>query len=146
MTLTLTVSLAQVIEDVGRTAAYAGAKNDDYTRLSTTEADKAQLSHLISQAAGAVSTALKRHIASEALTETNYQIVLEVSASFDPALKASMQSSLANYMAMAVTARWLALSNRDEADDYAAVAATLITELQRYAASKRRPSRPTYDN
>ncbi len=144
MTLTLTIPIPQLLTDVGRTAAYAGAKNDDYARLSTTEADSAQLTHLISQAATVASNALKRQVLTESLTAEAYTLQLEVSASFDPALQSQMQSSLSAYLTMAVTARWLALSQRDEADDYAAVAAEMLTELQRYAASKRRPTRPSY--
>ncbi len=73
-----------------------------------------------------------------------HRFKLEFSKSFDSALIPSMRQELFSYFVMNITAKWYGFTNKKEAGEYAAAAASLLEGIHRKACYKRKPQRPTY--
>ncbi|MCC8114182.1 MAG: hypothetical protein LIP03_09365 [Bacteroidales bacterium] len=148
MQITLSISQTAVYAAVDMHAAYTGAKMDAdpgaFARIATTQADREMLARFWDEAASQFSQALRKSISHQSTIGTLYQVVLEVSASFDEMLVSTMQSALFDYFTAAITTRWFAVSNREQVPDFAATAATLLGQLQRNSLAKKAPSRPVY--
>lgn len=69
---------------------------------------------------------------------------LEVSESFDAVLRGPMEKEAASYMVLSIVSKWYAFTNKDEAGDYAAGAASMLEGVRRKACHKRKPRRPVY--
>ena len=77
-------------------------------------------------------------------TVIGHRFKMDFSKSFDPALIPSMRPELFSYFVMNITAKWYGFTNKQEAGEYAAVAAALLEGIHRKACYKRKPQRPTY--
>ena len=73
-----------------------------------------------------------------------HRFKLDFSKSFDSALIPSMRQELFSYFVMNITAKWYGFTNKKEAGEYAAAAASLLEGIHRKACYKRKPQRPTY--
>ena len=55
-----------------------------------------------------------------------------------------MEREAASYMVLSIVSKWYAFTNKDEAGDYAAGAASMLEGVRRKACHKRKPRRPVY--
>lgn len=78
------------------------------------------------------------------VTVVGHRFKMEFSKSFDSALIPSMRQELFSYFVMNITAKWYGFTNKKEAGEYAAAAASLLEGIHRKACYKRKPQRPTY--
>ena len=120
----LKIKKEDVYNEVAKTTSYTGAKMEDdaaYERIFTTAEDKTMLERF------------------------TYTLTLELSASFDDSLLESMERSLFSFFVMNITAKWYTFTNKNEATDYAAGAATNLEDIMRKAFFKKKPRRPTYN-
>lgn len=143
----LSVKKEEVYNEVAKTTSYTGAKMDDdaaYDRIFTTEEDKTLLERFWNESKNAIAGSLKKFLTSEEETNGNYTLTLELSASFDDSLLESMERSLFSFFVMNITAKWYTFTNKGEATDYAAGAASNLEDIMRKAFFKRKPQRPTY--
>ena len=148
MEQTLSVNKENVYNEVAKTTSYTGAKMDDeaaYNRIFTTEEDKTMLERFWNESKNAIAGSLKKFLGGETETDGTYALTLELSASFDESLLESMGRSLFSFFVMNITAKWYAFTNKDEATDYAAGAASNLEDIMRKAYFKRKPRRPTYN-
>lgn len=144
----LSVKKEDVYDEVAKTTSYTGAKMDDdaaYDRIFTTEEDKAMLERFWNESKNAIAGNLKKFLVSETETDATYTLTLELSASFDESLLKSMERSLFSFFVMNITAKWYTFTNKEEATDYAAGAATNVEDIMRKAFFKKKPRRPTYN-
>jgi hypothetical protein len=144
----LSVKKEDVYNEVAKTTSYTGAKMDDdaaYDRIFTTEDDKAMLERFWNESKNAIAGSLKKFLASETETGATYTLTLELSASFDESLLKSMERSLFSFFVMNITAKWYTFTNKEEATDYAAGAATNVEDIMRKAFFKKKPRRPMYN-
>ena len=144
----LSVKKEDVYNEVAKTTSYTGAKMDDdaaYDRIFTTEDDKAMLERFWNESKNAIAGSLKKFLASETETGATYTLTLELSASFDESLLKSMERSLFSFFVMNITAKWYTFTNKEEATDYAAGAATDVEDIMRKAFFKKKPRRPMYN-
>lgn len=145
---TLRVNKDMVYEEVAQTTSYTGAKMDDvtaYERIFTTDEDKAMLERFWNESKNAIAGNLKKFLESETEMDGTYTLTLELSASFDDSLLESMERSLFSFFVMNITAKWYTFTNKNEATDYAAGAATNLEDIMRKAFFKKKPRRPTYN-
>ena len=145
---TLRVNKDMVYEEVAQTTSYTGAKMDDvtaYERIFTTDEDKAMLERFWNESKNAIAGSLKKFLESETEMDGTYMLTLELSASFDDSLLESMERSLFSFFVMNITAKWYTFTNKNEATDYAAGAATNLEDIMRKAFFKKKPRRPTYN-
>ena len=121
MEITLTVNKAEVFDEVARTANYTGAKmNDDanaYERISTVDEDKDELQRFWNECRADVARTFLRILASEGMDGDDYNLVLNVSVSFDQALLPGMQLGLFSYFVQSIAAKWYVFTNKKEAGE-----------------------------
>lgn len=144
MTITITITKATVLDDVGRLTHYEGNKSDGngeaFERISTKETDADMLEQFWKAACESVTEAVKRFITS-LTTTTNYVATLEVSSSYDTTLTASIQTNLQNCVTFNIVSQWYKLTNKSEAEDYALQAAAQLNEAMSKIFYKKKPSR-----
>lgn len=144
----LSVKKEDVYDEVAKTTSYTGAKMDDdaaYDRIFTTEEDKAMLERFWNESKNAIAGNLKKFLVSETETDATYTLTLELSASFEESLLKSMERSLFSFFVMNITAKWYTFTNKEEATDYAAGAATNVEDIMRKVFFKKKPRRPAYN-
>ena len=151
MEITLTVKQSEVFKEVAQTTNYAGAKMDDdsgaYERISTVDEDASELKRFWDESRAEVAKEFIRMLSSEGMDEDDdtYNLVLNVSVSFDNALLPSMQLGLFSYFVQTVAAKLYVYTNKKEAGDYANVGKDILDEVKQKAFFKKKPVRPTYD-
>ena len=148
MEITLTINQPEVFKEVAQTASYTGAKMDDdanaYHRISTVDEDQAELKRFWDESRADVALAFVRLLSSEGMNGNNYNLVLNVSASFDTSLLPVMQLGLFSYFVQSITAKWYVYTNKKEAGDYAARSIATLEEVKEKAFHKKKPVRPEF--
>lgn len=149
MEITLTIKQSEVFSEVAQTTSYTGAKMDDdanaYERISTVDEDKPELKRFWDESRAEVAQTFIRMLSSEGMDGDNYNLVLNVSVSFDTALLPGMQLGLFSYFVQSITAKWYVYSNKKEAGDFADRGSAILEEVKEKAFFKKKPTRPTYD-
>lgn len=151
MDITLTVSKSEILQEVAQTTGYVGAKMDDdenaYERISTVDEDNSELQRFWNESRAELAKAFIRVLESEGMqSDDTYNLVLNVSVSFDVALVEGMQLGLYSFFVQNITAKWFVFTNKKEAGDYADKAAEILAEIREKAHFKKKPTRPTYNN
>ena len=148
MSITLTISQTNVLNEVAQTTGYSGAKmiGDDaaFERINTVDKDENELKRFWDESRAEVAKAFARLLSSESMNGTNYNLILNVSAAFDNSLTASMQLGLFSYFVQSITAKWYVYTNKNEAAMFAQRADALLDEVREKAYFKKKPTRPRY--
>lgn len=172
MEITLSVDKNRVMEEVAVTTAYTGGKMEGdenaLDRISTVDEDEKHLERFWEECRADLCQELiglvvyegtrrnKPNQGGDAGSDNNdadgtepevseYELVLDVSRSFDDALLPSMKLSLLNYFVHGIAAKWYVYTNKQEAGEYADKASTILDDIHRKAVYKKRPVRPSYD-
>lgn len=149
MDITLTVNQKSVLNEVAQTTSYTGAKMDDdanaYERISTVDEDTSELQRFWDESRAEVAQTFIRMLVSEGMADGEYNLKLNVSASFDTALLPSMQLGLFSYFVQSIAAKWYVFTNKKEAGEAANVGKGILDEVREKAFYKKKPTRPTYD-
>lgn len=149
MEITLTIKQSEVFKEVAQTTSYTGAKMDDdanaYERISTVDEDQPELKRFWDESRAEVAQTFIRMLSSEGMDGDNYNLVLNVSVSFDTALLPGMQLGLFSYFVQSITAKWYVFTNKKEAGDFADRGSAILEEVKEKAFYKKKPTRPTYD-
>lgn len=148
MEITLTIKQSEVFSEVAQTTSYTGAKMDDdanaYERISTVDEDQPELKRFWDESRAEVAQTFIRMLSSEGMDGDNYNLVLNVSVSFDTALLPGMQLGLFSYFVQSITAKWYVYTNKKEAGDYAARSIATLEEVKEKAFFKKKPVRPEF--
>lgn len=151
MDITLSISQSEVFNEVAQTTSYTGAKMDDdanaYERITTVDEDKSELKRFWDESRAEVAQTFIRMLNSEGMAADGdtYNLVLNVSVSFDTALLPSMQLGLFSYFVQSIAAKWYVFTNKKEAGDFATVGKSILDDVKEKAFFKKKPTRPTYD-
>ena len=151
MDITLSISQSEVFNEVAQTTSYTGAKMDDdanaYERITTVDEDKSELKRFWDESRAEVAQTFIRMLNSEGMAADGdtYNLVLNVSVSFDTALLPSMQLGLCSYFVQSIAAKWYVFANKKEAGDFATVGKSILDDVKEKAFFKKKPTRPTYD-
>lgn len=151
MDITLTIKQSDVFKEVAQTTSYTGAKMDDdanaYERITTVDEDQSELQRFWDESRAEVAQTFIRMLVSEGMEEDGdtYNLVLNVSVSFDTALLPSMQLGLFSYFVQSIAAKWYVFTNKKEAGEFANVGKGILDEVKEKAFFKKKPVRPTYD-
>lgn len=81
--------------------------------------------------------------ANRSIKKIGYEVVIEVSKSFDKGLTASVQSTLRSFFITSIIGQWFKFANKGEANDYFTQAAELMETAERLLYSRKKPTRPT---
>lgn len=151
MEIKLSVRQSSVFDEVSQTTSYTGAKMYDdpnaYERIRTTEANHPELKRFWDECRSEVAQTFIRLLKSEGMKPDGdtYELVLNVSVSFDTALLPGMELGLFSYFVQNIASKWYVYSNKKEAGEFASVAVGILDEIKEKAFYKKKPTRPTYD-
>jgi len=151
MDITLSIKQSDVFNEVAQTTGYTGAKMDGdtnaYKRISIVDEDRNELKRFWDESRAEVAQTFIRMLTSEGMDEDEdtYNLVLNVSVSFDTALLPSMQLGLFSYFVQNIAGKWYVFTNKKEAGDFADRGSAILEEVKEKAFFKKKPVRPTYD-
>jgi len=151
MDITLSIKQSDVFNEVAQTTGYTGAKMDGdtnaYKRISIVDEDRNELKRFWDESRAEVAQTFIRMLTSEGMgeDEDTYNLVLNVSVSFDTALLPSMQLGLFSYFVQNIAGKWYVFTNKKEAGDFADRGSAILEEVKEKAFFKKKPVRPTYD-
>ncbi len=144
--VTIIINKDEVYDEVAQTTSYTGAKMEGdegaYDRIFTTEGDRSQLERFWHECCVDVCEALKEFVRSERCEKGCFGVDLGLSSAFDPALEPAMRKELFSFFVMSIASKWYVFTNKKEAGDFAAAAATMLDGVKRKAYYRRRPTRP----
>lgn len=145
--ITLNVNKADVWSEVAKTSGYTGDKMTDtdknaYERILITDEDQKSLQRFWEEAVAVANDQLKEMLEMASPMNSDYNVTLNVSRSYDAVLNASVQAALTSYFISAIVGRWYKFSNKSEADSYLSEAANMMDDVLRKLYSRKRPRRP----
>lgn len=145
--ITLNVNKADVWSEVAKTSGYTGDKMTDtdknaYERILITDEDQKSLQRFWEEAVAVANDQLKEMLEMASPMNSDYNVTLNVSHSYDTVLNASVQAALTSYFISAIVGRWYKFSNKSEADSYLSEAANMMDDVLRKLYSRKRPRRP----
>ncbi|MBD5414854.1 MAG: hypothetical protein HDR46_01065 [Bacteroides sp.] len=146
-TITLTVTKANVWNEVAKASGYTGSKMIDtdekaYERILFTDEDQESLQRFWEEAVAVANDQLKDMLEAASPMNSDYTVTLYVSKSYDQVLNASVQAALTGYFISAIVGRWYKFSNKAEADSYISEASNMMDDVLRKLYSRKRPRRP----
>lgn len=146
--VTLTVKKAAVLDDLGITSAYVGAKRKDddaaYERIATVDADEDMLLRFYTEAAAMATHTLKEWMkAAATLDETthDYTATLEVADGYDDNLTDNANSMLTSYFRHFILAKWYAMTDEDNVKAASEEATAMLEGVVATLYHRKRPTR-----
>lgn len=154
MDVVLSIKKANVYDEVAKLTGYIGAKTIEdtgkaYDRVFTTDDDRLILERFWREAVGSITDEIKRFIASVS-NQTNSQIVdisevwiaeLNMPSNFDVNLVNYINDSLFSYTVNSIASKWFAITNKEEAELYAAMAVNCGNEAKSKLYYRKKPKR-----
>lgn len=155
-TVDITISKAQVLDEVTKLTAYTGAKamtDQDtgvYERIAITDADRDLLERYWAEACASVTEALKRWVIADPGTAIghhpdigeNYTARLSLTDQWNMNEQSAVALSLVSYMANLIAGNWFMATAPDKAQGCAAIAGAQLEQAVRSLYYKRAPQRP----
>ena len=86
---------------------------------------------------------LKEFVQEEQSERDSFTLSMALSSAFDPALEPAMRKELFSFFVTNIVCKWYVFTNKKEAGDFAAAAATMLDGVKRKAYHRRKPTRPT---
>lgn len=149
----LSIKKASVYEEVAKTTSCTGAKMEGdesaYDRIFTTDDDRMMLERFWIEASNAATEQFKPFLISVSehpeghgvAMERNYDVELELSNSFDTALRDSIETSLFSFFVATIVSKWYKFTNKKESESYAADAGGMMDDVMRKIYYKKKPKR-----
>lgn len=145
--VTLTISKVDVRKEVQKTAEYVGQKmtdeTDAYDRIRTTDADDDLTDRYWSECTADATETFKPFLSSVTNNTTTYEVTLSLSPRFDTNLQPGMQDSLRSYIVNGILSKWFIVTNKKEAETYAAAAESSMKDIVAKMFYKKKPTRTT---
>lgn len=117
MEFSFTVVKDKVLEEVAKTTAYLGAKNDNkndgknYETIATVDADNDMLERFWKEACQDLTLILKRFIKQDCVMDydSDYKVDVQMNPSFNDAFVPTIRDLMNSFAVETVTAKWLGL-------------------------------------
>lgn len=148
-TITITIGQSDVYKEVAKATDYTGSKlidGDDKARdrILAVDDDFKELGRFWDETIAAMEEFLKSLLVKSSKNDSkNYELELEVSASWDDALKDSVQATLRSYFISSIIGKWFNFANKGESNEYLVNAASLLVDAERMLYARKRPALPT---
>ena len=149
----LTISKADVYDEVAKTTSYSGAKKTEdpeaYNRIFATDADRLMLERFWMEACNGATEEFKQFIVSVSnqsesrgvQLNNDYKVQLELSTMYDTNLTSSMQSSLFSYFVSSIVAKWFKFTNAGESETFGADAVASMLDVKSKMFYRKKPKR-----
>lgn len=147
-TITITVAQSDVYEEVAKATDYTGSKlidGDDGARdrILASDDDFKELGRFWDETIAAAEEWFKElFVSGETDADNNYNMELEVSASWDKTLQGSLQSTLRSYFIASIIGQWFKFANKGESADYLTTAGDMLQNVERLLYVRKKPVRP----
>lgn len=156
-TITVQILQEEVYEEVAKATDYTGSKligedENARDRILAADDDLANLVRFWEESVLATNENFKEMLVSgktklldegESAGKIGYEVVMEVSKSFDKNLTASVESTLRSFFIASIIGQWFKFANKKEAGDYFQQAAEMLETAERLLYSRRKPMVPT---
>lgn len=151
--ITFKVLKEKVLDEIGRTTSYVGAKwhddAQDYDRVYTTDADQPMLERFWNEACTGILRLLKEYlISAKEETDDNgsvaYIVEIMMPRHFDEALKDSIEKEMFSYFVDCITGEWMNYIDKDKAKEYTDRLRIVSESLTDKIYSRKRPKRSEY--
>ncbi len=147
MIVNISIDKKTVYDELSKTTEYTGAKMDNdanaFERIMATDENLTDMDRFWQESAARATDALKTMLVKGAdPLAVNYDISLELSASFDPCLIPSVTAALKSFFVKSMAAKWYDYTNKSESGSYYRGAEEMLLEAIRKLYSRRRPRSP----
>ena len=105
--------------------------------------DLSQLERFWDESCVAVCETLKEFIQEERNAKEGFTIFLGLSSAFEPSLEAAIKKEMFSFFVTNIVCKWYVFTNKKEAADFSASAASMLEGVKRKAYHRRKPTRPT---
>lgn len=149
----MSIKKASVYEEVAKTTSYTGSKMEGdesaYDRIFTTDDDRLMLERFWIETSNAATEKFKPFLVSVSEhpeghgvdMERNYDVELELSNSFDIALRDSIETSLFSFFVATIVSKWYKFANKTESESFATDAGGMMDDVMRKIYYKKKPKR-----
>lgn len=147
-TITVTIGQSDVYKEVAKATDYTGSKLVDgdekaRDRILAVDDDFKELGRFWDETIATVEEFLKSLLVKSATDDSkNYSLELEVSKSWDTALKDSVQATLRSYFISSIIGKWFNFANKGESNEYLVNASSLLVDAERMLYARKRPTLP----
>ena len=147
MATSFTINKSMVLEEVAMQTAYVGAKTilsdgrTAYEQIFTTNDDYAMLERFWNEAISFTTGSLKKYMTSVTGT-TSLTFTLDLPGRYDIAQNESVQKSLFSYFTNYITAKWMAIANKADAEYYEKYATENMKDVLQKIFTIKKPIRP----
>ncbi len=139
----LTISKTDVYNEVAKTTSYGGKKMQDddsaYDRMHTTPEDEEMLSRFWEEGCDLVTDILRPFLTTVTDT-TDYTVTLDMPSRYDTTLNPMLKSTVFNFITTVIIAKWYEISNKTEAEKYAATADALARKIRSTIFHRKKPT------
>ena len=146
---TFTINKSDVLEEVAMQTAYVGAKTilsdgrTAYEQIFTTSDDYTMLERFWNEALSFTTGSLKKYMsAAPTFVNSILTVTLELPARYDITQNETVQKSLFSYFANYITAKWMAIANKTDAEYYEKYANENMKDVLQKIFTIKKPTRP----
>lgn len=149
-TINLSIDSGEIRSRVAMSTAYTGLKQtrgadsdgpEAYGRIATVEEDALLLSRFLSDACTRAVSRLKAFVTEALYDGLRVNLTLSVSDMYDDGLTPAVHKGFGEYLAAAVTARWMRLVQPERAPEWDTEADARLAELEVHLCHRMRPRR-----
>lgn len=145
--LTITISKAEVYEEVAKTTAYLGAKNVDangkslFDQVFVTDADKAMLERFWHSAMESLLYVLGDVLRSSTEDDEGTELWLGMTDNFPMTMAEPLKSTAIEYVENKIIGEWCAVADKGEVEQYSNQSGALLMQVVNIIHKRSRPRR-----
>ena len=144
-TIIFNISRGEILAEVAKVTAYAGAKDADpeqaFDRVATVKDDAGLLARYWADACAAVTERLKGFVALSVAGDEEWELRLDMSGAYEGSLTPAVREGLFSAVAAYVTARWFRLTLPERAGEWESEWESLLGETVRRLYHRKAPRR-----
>lgn len=146
-TITLTISHAGVLDEVKKTTAYIGGKQDGgkaYDTVFVADADTEMLSRFLDEARADVCGEMRQHLTEAESKDGADSFTLSLSSFYNGAMTAAAGKDLFSFYVTSAVGKWLSVIGHGEAGAYTTQAAACLQALHAKLCTHNAPGQPKF--
>jgi hypothetical protein len=145
MTVSISVNQEYVYAEVNTATAYLATKNNsekiEYDRIATVKSDTDLLDRYYKEAIGILNTVMREFIYKISTSDTSYELILSMAASYDPMLNTALQTAVNSFVISYILSKWLVVVDKKEATNAEHEAAEHLTDIRAKIYYRKKPVR-----
>lgn len=143
MSVTITITKADVRDEVSRTTAYEGAHGGAFDNTFAKKEDAEMLERYWKEGTSILTDVWKKYIEDTNHNDDKYEVVLTMPGNFDDNMIGMMEDSAFAYLCNYIVGKWMEMISSDKSALYITTASQSLLELKRAMLHRKSPIRPT---